>query len=207
MLSSRASISNIFRAHSYALDGPAVPQEMLKSAGEFEDDIIGQVGIYLGGKQRKLDQEAKLCSPIDQIVRDIRKSENAVVDRRLQKLFDDTEDLDSLELPELRAGSWPVEVLLVEAVFQTIVTAARDGFQVKSGLNTPVVSRSWIANGFVRFEELRYTLFFLYNTSLIVFGFLCSSTSRTTTSSNRVGWWIKILRSGLHRQRRSLCLR
>ncbi len=69
-----------------------------------------------------------MCLPIDQIDRDIRKSENTVVDRRLQKLLDDTEALDSLELPELRAGSWPVEVLLVDAVFQTIVTAASDGF-------------------------------------------------------------------------------
>ncbi len=89
----RASISNIFRTHSYALDGVAVAQEMLKSAGEFDADIIGQLGIALGGKQRKRDQDAKLCLSIDQIVRDIRKSENAVVDRRLQKLLDDTEDL------------------------------------------------------------------------------------------------------------------
>jgi hypothetical protein len=144
------------------LDGAAVAQVMLKVAGGFSDDIIGQIGIYLVGKQRKSEQDANESVPIDQIVRDERKSQNAVVDRHLQKVVDETADLKSLELPELRDGVWPVEVLLLNVVFQTIVTAARGGFSVKSGLNTHTVSRSWIANGFVRFEEIKvytYTLF------------------------------------------------
>ncbi len=110
----------------------------------------------------------------------------AVVDGHLQKLVDETVDLDLLKLPESRDGAWPVEVLLLNVVFQTIVTAARVGFKVKSGLNTHVVSRSWIATGFVRFEEFKvyyvHIIFLFYPTSLIVFGFLCSSTRRTTTS-------------------------
>jgi hypothetical protein len=121
------------------------------------------MGMYLTGKQRKAEQDANESVPIDQIVRDERKSQNAVVDRHLQKVVDETPDLDSLELPELRDGVWPVDVLLLNVPFRTIVTAARGGFSAKSGLNTHAVSRSWIANGFVRFEEIKvytYTLFY-----------------------------------------------
>ena len=151
----KIAISNVFRNRSFALDGAAVAQEMLKLAGGF--------GMYLTGKQRKAEQDANESVPIDQIVRDERKSQNAVIDRQLQKVVDETVDLKSLELPELRDGVWPLDVLLLNVPFRTIVTAARGGFRAKSGLNTHAVSRSWIANGFVRFEEIKvytYTLFY-----------------------------------------------
>jgi hypothetical protein len=159
----KIAISNVFRNCSFAVDGTAVAQELLKRAGGFSDDIIAQVGIYLNGKPRKAEQDANESVPIDQIVRDERKSQNAVIDRQLQKVVDETADLKSLELPELRDGVWPLDVLLLNVPFRTIVTAARGGFSAKSGLNTHVVSRSWIANGFVRFEEIKvytYTLFY-----------------------------------------------
>ena len=164
----KIAISNVFRNRSFALDGAAVAQEMLKLAGGFGDEIIGQMGMYLTGKQRKAEQDANESVPIDQIVRDERKSQNAVVDRHLQKVVDETPDLDSLELPELRDGVWPVDVLLLNVPFRTIVTAARGGFSAKSGLNTHAVSRSWIANGFVRFEEIKVYTYKLFSFCIVL---------------------------------------
>ena len=149
----RRLISRSFRDQSYAIEGGSVVKYALTSTGEFGNEIVDQMAKYWDGK------EAKKTCDIDQLVRDQRKRENVVVDGRLQQLVDATEDGNSLELPAVRAGSWPLEGLLVNRVFQTIVGAARDGFQVKSGLNTDVVSRSWIANGIVRFEEIKVYAF------------------------------------------------
>jgi hypothetical protein len=38
-------------ARTYALAGGAVALEILKPVWEFGDDIIGQIGVYLGGSQ------------------------------------------------------------------------------------------------------------------------------------------------------------
>jgi hypothetical protein len=62
---SKMAISNVFRDCSFALDGAAVAQEMLKLAGGFSDDITGEIGIYLSGKQRKAEQDAHESVPID----------------------------------------------------------------------------------------------------------------------------------------------
>jgi hypothetical protein len=149
----RRLISRTFRAQSYAIDGESLVKWTLTSTGEFGNEIVDQMAKYWDGKA------AKSACDLDQLVRDQRKAANVVVDVRLQHLFDDTEDHNSLELPAVRADSWPLEGLLVNPVFQAVVAAARDGFQVKSGLNTDVVSRSWIANGFVRFEEFKVYAF------------------------------------------------
>ncbi len=149
----RRLISRTFQDQSYAIDGLSLVKRTLTSTGEFGNDIVDQMARYWDGK------EATKACDIDQLVRDQRKAENVVVDGRLQHLFDDTEDGNSLELPAVRAGSWPLEGLLVNRVFQTIVAAARDGFQVQSGLNPEVVSRSWIANGIVRFEKFKVYAF------------------------------------------------
>jgi hypothetical protein len=149
----RILISRTFRADSYAIDGLHLVKSTLISAGEFDKVTVDQVAKYWD------DKVMKRAFDFDQLVRDQRKAENVVVDGRLQQLINDTEDGNLLVLPDMRAGSWPLEGLLVNPVFRTIVTAARDGFQVKSGLNAYVVSRSWIANGFVRFEEFKVCAF------------------------------------------------
>jgi hypothetical protein len=61
------------------------------------------------------------------MVRDQRKSDDSVVEGWLKNCLEDTEVLDSLALPELRAGSWRVDVPPVNGIH---------GF--------PLVDRTWI---------------------------------------------------------------